>query len=441
MGEGIVKQATLRQLQSLLQAQSNLRKAAEKRAREAMAALERVAEGLAPAEIDRLRRESTAGISPLAPRQLADLVLNVVRRRISRLEAVVGVDPEELEALRAEVVELQRQAQRRPAAPVPPARPAGPTQPEKPAKPRPREPTKKPKRAKPAPATPQPAAVPVPAPGAPHGRPPWMPLPSPPPSTPASPPDTWPGWAQAWRAESGSYERDVDVVIILGDTGIARREDVDELLAEWWGISSGSGSIGRAIIRVREAGLVEAIPSRRGRGRYPRHLLRLTERGQDIFRLLRGEAPAPAQTTELLKRHKSPEHAALNLDAANRLWEAGYGVDLFPDPVALDTATYYPDLTINTPEGRTLYVECERNTRKNPQERERKWALYYAASGGHFLVVTSSEEAGQAIQREIKAWAGERPLTLWMASVEGQEAGLEWVDVRQGVGPVSNIGD
>jgi DNA-binding PadR family transcriptional regulator len=268
-----------------------------------------------------------------------------------------------------------------------------------------------------------------------------MPLPSPPPPTPASPLDTWPGWAQAWREESGSYQRDVDVVIILGDTGIARREDVDELLAEWWGISSGSGSIGRAIIRVREAGLVEAIPSRRGRGRYPRHLLRLTERGQDIFRLLRGEAPASSQTTELLKRHKSPEHAALNLDAANRLWEAGYDVDLFPDSVALDTGTYYPDLAITTPEGRTFYVECERNTRKNPQERERKWALYYAASGGHFLVVTSSEEAGQAIQREILTWAGERPLSLWMASVEGQEAGLEWVDVRQGASPVSNIGD
>jgi hypothetical protein len=166
----------------------------------------------------------------------------------------------------------------------------------------------------------------------------------------------------------------------------------------------------------------------------------LTERGQDIFRLLRGEAPAPSQTTELLKRHKSPEHAALNLDAANRLWEAGYDVDLFPDSVALDTGTYCPDLVITTPEGRTLYVECERNTRKNPQERERKWALYYAASGGYFLVVTSSGEAGQAIQREILTWAGERPLSLWMASVEGQEAGLEWVEVCRGDSSASSSG-
>jgi hypothetical protein len=399
-----------------------------------------VAEGLAPAEIDRLRRESTAGISPLAPGQLADLVLNVVRRRISRLEAVVGVDPEELEALRAEVVELQRQVQRQAVAPASLPQPAPPPQPEKPAESRPREPAKKPERAEPPPPAPQLAAPPAPAPGGAPGRPPWMPLPSPPPPTPASPLDTWPGWAQAWREESGSYQRDVDVVIILGDTGIARREDVDELLAEWWGISSGSGSIGRAIIRVREAGLVEAIPSRRGRGRYPRHLLRLTERGQDIFRLLRGEAPAPSQTTELLKRHKSPEHAALNLDAANRLWEAGYDVDLFPDSVALDTGTYCPDLVITTPEGRTLYVECERNTRKNPQERERKWALYYAASGGYFLVVTSSGEAGQAIQREILTWAGERPLSLWMASVEGQEAGLEWVEVCRGDSSASSSG-
>jgi hypothetical protein len=166
----------------------------------------------------------------------------------------------------------------------------------------------------------------------------------------------------------------------------------------------------------------------------------LTERGEDIYRLLRGEAPAPSQTTELLKRHKSPQHAALNLDAANRLWEAGYGVELFPDPVALETGTYYPDLVITTPEGRTLYVECERNTRKNPKERERKWALYYAASGSHFLVVTSNEEAGQAIQREILTWAGERPLTLWMAGLEDQETGLVWVEVGRGDSSASSTG-
>jgi hypothetical protein len=434
MGDGLsVEEATIRQLQSLLQAQHNLRRAAEKRAREAMSALERVAEGLAPAELDRLRRESTSGLSSLTPSQIADLVLNVVRRRLSRLESVVGVDPEELEALRAEVVELQRQAQRQAAAPVLSARPALP--------PQPRKPTQKPKRARPAPAAPQPAAAPAPAPGGAPGRPPWMPLPSPSPSTPASPLDTWPGWAQEWREESGNYQRDIDVIVILGDTGIARREDLDEFLAEWWGISSGSGSIGRAIIRVREADLVEAIPSRRGRGRYPRHLLRLTERGQDAYRLLRGQAPASSQTTELLKRHKSPEHAALNLDAANRLWAAGYGVELFPDPVALETGTYYPDLAITTPQGKTLYVECERNTRKNPQEREQKWALYYVASSGHFLVVASNEEAGQAIRGEILTWAGERPLTLWIATIEGQETGLEWVDVRQGANPTASIGD
>jgi DNA-binding PadR family transcriptional regulator len=211
----------------------------------------------------------------------------------------------------------------------------------------------------------------------------------------------------------------------LGDTGVATRDDVDEFLSEWWGISSGSGSINRGINRVREAGLVEAIATRHDKGRYPRHLLRLTERGRDIYRLLRGRDPALSLTTELMKRHKSPEHAMLNLDTAVLLWSSGYVTELFPDKVGTERGTYYPDLAIMAPEGQRLFVECERDTRKNREERNRKWELYYAASGGHFLVVTPTEEARATIQAEIEAWAGEKLLTLWTASVAGKDR-IEW---------------
>jgi DNA-binding PadR family transcriptional regulator len=256
-----------------------------------------------------------------------------------------------------------------------------------------------------------------------------MPLPSPPPSTPASPPETWPGWAQAWREESGSYQRDVDVVIILGDTGMVRRDDVGLFLSEWWGVTPKSGGINRALTRVRDAGLVEAIPSRREKSRYPKHLLRLTERGRDVYRLIRGRDAVPALTTELMRRHKSPEHAMLNLETAIALWKAGYAVEILPDAVDLDVGTYYPDLVTATSDGQRLYVECERDTRKNPQERSRKWELYYAASEGHFAIATPDKETVKTIREEVLAWAGERSLTLWMASVDDREdVAIEWIE-------------
>jgi hypothetical protein len=77
-----------------------------------------------------------------------------------------------------------------------------------------------------------------------------------------------------------------------------------------------------------------------------------------------------------------------------------------------------------------LYVECERSTHKKREERERKWELYYRATAGHFAVVTPNEEDKETIQAEIEKWAEERPLTLWMASVERQKMGIEWQEVH-----------
>jgi hypothetical protein len=46
--------------------------------------------------------------------------------------------------------------------------------------------------------------------------------------------------------------------------------------------------------------------------------------------MIRGKDPVRSQATELLRRHRSPEHAALNIKAAELLWRAGYNVDIFP---------------------------------------------------------------------------------------------------------------
>jgi hypothetical protein len=76
--------------------------------------------------------------------------------------------------------------------------------------------------------------------------------------------------------------------------------------------------------------------------------------------------------------------------------------------------------------GEGLYVECERATHKNPEERSPKWRLYYAATDGHFCVITTSEETTEAIKKEILGWAGDRPLVLWMGDMERSRGNKVW---------------
>jgi len=93
---------------------------------------------------------------------------------------------------------------------------------------------------------------------------------------------------------------------------------------------------------------------------------------------------------------------------------------------------YYPDLLIAEQDGgEMLYVECERATYKNPEERSQKWKLYYAATDGHFCVITPSEEATVAIEEEILDWVGDRPLTLWMGDMKRSQEDEVWVVKHQ----------
>jgi DNA-binding PadR family transcriptional regulator len=142
--------------------------------------------------------------------------------------------------------------------------------------------------------------------------PPWRMLRArPAPPKPVADVGIWPGWALEWRKESKSLNRDHDVVLIVG-TGLALQRDVDEQLAQWWNIKPGSGSIRRAFGRAEAAGLIEIIkPHQETRKWRPSYMIRLTERGKDIYKLFRGELPGPSHATALLKRHKSKEHAAL----------------------------------------------------------------------------------------------------------------------------------
>jgi hypothetical protein len=312
-----IKQASERTLLALLNSQTKLRRATESELQVARGALERIGETLVPAELDDLRKRDPEGVSTMPLDQLVNLVMFAIDRIKAELDAfaVGGFETGELaemvlrsrrnEALVAQIDQLKQQLREMR--------------------------SQNARRGNP---------------------PPWMNFDrvGRAPDEPAFPIDTWPEWANRWQKDNDSLDRDMDLVVVLGDTGVARRQDVAEILGELWGIKPQSGSISRCFDRNRGAELIETLAPRRTQTWRPGHLIRLTDRGEELYRLIRGEDPLPAQTTQLLARHKSTEHAALNVEAAWALWDLGYKVDLFPDTMDLDIGRFYPDLTIISPD-------------------------------------------------------------------------------------------
>ena len=239
-------------------------------------------------------------------------------------------------------------------------------------------------------------------------------------------PNRMPGWIQKWQ-RSSTYERDVVLLQILAETGVPRRSDVAVLFAERLNLGTvGGGGIQRAFKRAARDGWIELVEVKSSLvGRSLHHLVRLTEKGQDAARLIFNTEPVPSQATELLKRHRSGAHALLNLEAADMLREAGYEVDLFPARIELSgkgekKRLFLPDLVASR-HGRTIFVEVERDTRKNPDERNRKWDNYCVATGGEFYIVVPGRAALDAIKSEILYWAGpgrqHKLKRLWMSSL------------------------
>jgi hypothetical protein len=171
------------------------------------------------------------------------------------------------------------------------------------------------------------------------------------------------------------------------------------------------------IDRLAKKGLIELIEVQGETSVRKTDLVRLTDTGRDACRLLLGVQPVESQTTKLLKRHKSPEHAMLNLQAGDVLRQCEYQVDLFPARIELENGRHFePDL-VATQAGRTCYVEVERQAHKDEPDRYRKWDTYYAATGGEFFIAVADRKALDSIKGEVMHWAGQRELVLWMCNI------------------------
>ncbi len=316
----------IRQLECMLEAERHLRASAEKQASAARTALDDIAARFCAVELDALQRERKTEVQGWTPNQLGEFISQHLARRIGRIE--VGDRLDDLyEAAQKQVDDLQRQL-------------------------RDEKRTTEQQRGRIRQLEQQldAAKKDLAAARRQTAKPKSQPTPSQAQSAPAQTtipirvvqsPGTWFG---EWQAHN-HYERSRDLLRLIGESGVCQRATLQDQANALWGITSRNAMID-AVNLLEGHSLVEILSPQSGRPGRPAQLLRLTERGRESFLLLFDKDPAPSELDELLKRHKSPEHTALNLEAAEALrTRLNAVVDLYPQVIALDGGRQFaPDL-------------------------------------------------------------------------------------------------
>lgn len=201
-------------------------------------------------------------------------------------------------------------------------------------------------------------------------------------------------------------DRTTALLRILATTGVSRRKEIEGILREEHGVPDG-GSMQRLFDRAMEAGwIVRSRPKAEVRGRNT-ELVRLTEAGREQVQRELGMEPVVSEWERLGARHGSDAHVLLTLEGADHLRRFGAtAVDVAPPYTQTpEGGTFAPDI-VAVLEGRPVYVECERYTRKDRVARNRKWANYHQVTG-EFCVICPDESAYKAIVAEVTAWAME----------------------------------
>jgi hypothetical protein len=238
----------------------------------------------------------------------------------------------------------------------------------------------------------------------------------------------------AWQA-SAAFKRDRDALHAIGRHGLCLRAEVAKAI----GIADATSGTARQVFEnLNELNLLEQErPRSESVGQTP-YFLRLTARGQEVYRALFDEEPAESEYDRLLARHKSPEHVLLNLRARDALQVAGAeSVDLYPHPVGLPTGGTFDVDLVAVVGGKPLYVEAERSGKK--EARVRKWTNY-ASVTKDFYVFVPNTDAKSGIISELSRWSYHNAkaaagVTLHLCQLSAFDGRMLWQTVRPLGGP------
>lgn len=256
-----------------------------------------------------------------------------------------------------------------------------------------------------------------------------------------------PDWMKEWRS-GRTFGKESAALILMGETGKSLRPSLIDLLSKKLNLSPGNSSLSETFNRLinfdTHGGLVEALSvfQQTGASTGGNHpdVLRLTERGQLAYQYLTGQAPVENEYERLVRRHKSPEHTLLNIQAAEALVEiGGYRIaEEAPDIHLPDGSVFIPDLVATDPRtGEMIFVEVERDANKDSGSRVRKWKNILNATNGNIYVVCDNISCERAIQTEINRALGDARFNSHLTNMNslrkgkrGQDGGL-WLSVRR----------
>ena len=251
-----------------------------------------------------------------------------------------------------------------------------------------------------------------------------------------------PDWMAEWRKKK-TFDRDVALLSLIGETGNSRRPKIVRLAAERLGLKPDNSAIVDALNRIESRGLIERLDlfEKRGAdtGGVLPYLYRLTEQGRQAFWLLSGKNAYECEFDVLLRQHKTPEHTLLNMKVREFLEEHQvYQVLLESASLTLpDRHKFEPDITAkDLVTGELIYIEVERETNKDAESRVQKWQSLFAASNGNIRVICDKASFMRKLTSEINFALSGLHFATYISNMEEIEQALAskghiWIMERQ----------
>jgi len=237
-----------------------------------------------------------------------------------------------------------------------------------------------------------------------------------------------PDWLASWR-KTDAFEREAAVLRLMGETGLARRPQIELRL----GIREASGSQPALFNHMETLGLIEFfhsgdIDGAKTGGPAPDYV-RVAERGRLAYMLLAGTSPFQSEYDVLLARHISLEHIQLYLQSADMLREASYLVNSSSYDILLpDGNRFKPDLLAFDPHNTPLYINVETEPNQNREQRLAKWRKALHVGGRKLYIVCDNQACMRSIRSEINFALGRQVVQCSLTNLADLQAGKRAVD-------------
>ena len=232
-----------------------------------------------------------------------------------------------------------------------------------------------------------------------------------------------PNWFQEWT-DSDGFEKQEFVIRFMGDTGLSLRPEIMRRLTDHYNVARTSGACVRAFTSLVNNSFILTQETDGGLKGRPPHTVRLGNLGESAYILLTGKQAERPEFDEIRSAHGTDAHTLLIIKAAAILEAEGYemlskGEMAFKRPNGHTTS---PDILVRK-NGKDLRVEVERNTAKGDQAaRDRKWQGAFDAGDGCLYVFCETDGIQKKLSQEIKrALASEGRLeraSLYMTNLE-----------------------